>query len=124
MRVRQVPSSSHHFFLVYFVNRPARRRGERGVGVADEVALGAVRVQLVPVAGRREEAHRLARLRHDGVGQQVVRGVGDLSVVVDLQNGKKRVAIKDASVPHSDSSSERRPFNTPFGASFTAPRRF
>ena len=97
MRVCQVPSSPHHFTL-YFVNRPARLRGDCGVGGLDEVAL-AIIAQLVPVAARREEAHRLARLRHDGVGQQVVRGVGHLSVVVDLQNGTKRVVIiKQASL--------------------------
>ena len=97
MRVRQVPSSPHHFFIfLYQVNLPARLRGESGVGGLDEVAL-AIIAQLVPVAARREEAHRLARLRHDGVGQQVVRGVGHLSVVVDLQNGKKRV-VKQASL--------------------------
>ena len=90
----------HHFFLLYFVNLPPRLRGELGVGVADEVALGAVRAQLVPVAGRREEAHRLARLRHDGVGQQVVHRVGHLLVVVDL-----RMNVGDITEPFSRGAS-------------------
>ena len=75
----------HHSVIHYFVNRPAGLRGEHGVGVADEIALGAVRAQLVPVARRREEAHRLARLWHHGVGQQVTHGVGHLHVAVDLR---------------------------------------
>ena len=75
----------HHLLLVYFINGPPGRRGERGVGVADEVADGAVGAQLVAVARRREEADRLAGLRHDGVGQQVSI-VGHLLVVHDLRD--------------------------------------